>query len=128
MDEQSAINIGVSTYRTRMQITDTTAIGSSVLDFDGGEEVLKSNFVATHRFEFDDEHRQTFTVQDIVIKELRAQEKIYGIWVDLPITLRNINGIKRLTLEALDQVYYLDVTSDILNAMSANPSLSPNAK
>ena len=121
MDKQSGINIGVSTYRTLMQITDTTAIGSTVLDFDGVEEAIKSNFVATHRFEFDDEHKQTFTVKDIIITELRAQEKIYGIWVDLPITLRNINGIKRLTLEALDQVYYLDVTSDILNAMSTIP-------
>ena len=46
---------------------------------------------------------------------------IYGIWVDLPITLRNINGIAQRTIQALEEAYF-DVDSEIRKAMDANPS------
>ena len=120
MSQESLINIGVSTSHTEMKLTDTTAIGSTIISFDGVENAIKSNFIASQRFEFDDEHKQTVSATDITIKELRAQEMIYGIWVDLPITLRNINGITKLTKQALEEAYF-DVDSEIRKTMDANP-------
>lgn len=121
MSQESLINIGISTTRTEMKLTDTAAIGSTIIDFDGVESAIKSTFIASQRFEFDDEHKQTVSTKDITIKELRAQEMIYGIWVDLPITLRNINGITQLTKQALEEAYF-DVDSEIRKAMGANLS------
>ncbi len=121
MSQESLINIGISTSHTEMRLTDTTAIGSTIIDFNGVDDAIKSTFIASQRFEFDDEHKQTVSAKDIIIKELRAQEMIYGIWVDLPITLRNINGIAQHTIQALEEAYF-DVDSEIRKAMDANPS------